>query len=159
MTPVLLLGAAPSRPRPRPRPPSVRGRGGRGPFSVARLLAHLEGLDDVLVLDVVERPQADAALVALADLGDVVLEPAERVDEEGVVDHAPAAQQPRLRVPADLAGPDDAAGDVAELAAAEHLAHLCGAELHLLVLRLEHAAQRRFDVLDRLIDDRVEADV
>src|SRR3954469_10405683 len=108
--------------------------------SDARLLAQLERLDDVLDLDVVERPQPDTALVALADLGGVVLEPLERVDHEVVVDHHAVAQQPGLRVPADLPGTDDAARDVAELAAAEDLADLGGPELDLLVLRLEHAA-------------------
>src|SRR4051794_38765012 len=127
--------------------------------SAAGLLAQLERLDDVLVLDVVVRPQSDAALEALADLGDVVLEPPQRVDEEIVVDHDARPQQPRLRVPPDLARPDDAAGDVAELAAPEDLADLSRPELDLLVLRLEHAAQGGLDVLDRLVDDRVVPDV
>src|SRR3954452_20955249 len=43
----------------------------------ARDLAHLEGLDPGVDLDVVDRPQADTALVALAALGRGVLEPAE----------------------------------------------------------------------------------
>src|SRR4051794_12309679 len=145
----------------------ARDGGGAGPWRTRRhlrasdagLLAQFERLDDVLVLDVVVRPQPDTALVALADLGDVVLEPPQRVDEEVVVDDDARPQQPRLGVPPDLARPDDAAGDVAELAAAEHLAHLGGPELDLLVLRLEHAAQCRFDVLDRLVDDRVVPDV
>ena len=45
------------------------------------------------------------------------------------------------------------------LRGAEDLAHLGGAELHLLVLRLEHALEGRLDVVDRLVDDRVEAHV
>ena len=40
-----------------------------------RLLPHLERLDHVIDLDVVVRPEADTALVAVADLGRVVLEP------------------------------------------------------------------------------------
>src|SRR5690606_30372557 len=53
----------------------------------------------------------------------------------------------------------DAAGDVAELRRAEHLADLRRAELDLLVLRLEHALERGLYLLDRLVDDRVVADL
>src|SRR3954463_15753791 len=155
MTPVLLLGAAPS-----PVPPrACGGRGGRGPFSVARLLAHLEGLDDVLDLDVVERPQADTALVALADLGDVVLEPAQRLDGQVVGDDDAVADQPGLRVTDDRAATDDRTRDVADARHPEDLADLRRAELDLLVLRLEHALEGRLDLLDRLVDDRVVPDV
>src|SRR4051795_6907241 len=120
MTPVLLLGAAPSRAPPR----ACEGRGGRGPFSVARLLAHLEGLDDVLDLDVVERSEADTALVALADLGDVVLEPAQRLDGEVVGDDGAVSDQPGLGVPVDRAAAHDRTGDVADPRHAEDLADL-----------------------------------
>src|SRR4051794_15601950 len=155
MTPVLLLGAAPS-----PAPPrACEGRGGRGLFSVARLLAHLEGLDDVLDLDVVERPQADTALVALADLGDVVLEPAQRLDGQVVGDDDAVADQPGLRVTDDRAATDDRTRDVADARHPEDLADLRGAELDLLVLGLEHALEGRLDLLDRLVDDRVVPDV
>src|SRR3954453_12423107 len=155
MTPALLLGAAPS-----PAPPrACEGRGGRGPFSVARLLAHLEGLDDVLDLDVVERPQADTALVALADLGDVVLEPAQRIDGQVVGDDDAVADQPGLRVTDDRAATDDRTRDVADARHPEDLADLRRAELDLLVLRLEHALEGRLDLLDRLVDDRVVPDV
>src|SRR4051812_10448191 len=155
MTPVLLLGAAPSRAPPR----ACEGRGGRGPFSVARLLAHLEGLDDVLDLDVVERPEADTALVALADLGDVVLEPAQRLHGQVVGDDDAVAQQPGLGVPVDRAVAHDRAGHVADLRDAEDLAHLGAAEPDLLELRLEHALESCLDLLDRLVDDRVVPDV
>src|SRR3954451_476271 len=155
MTPVLLLGAAPS-----PVPPrACGGRGGRGPFSVGRLLAHLEGLDDVLDLDVVERPEADTALVALAHLGDVVLEPAQRLHGQVVGDDDAVAQQPGLEVPVDRAVAHDRTGHVADLRDAEHLAHLGAAEPDLLELRLEHALEGRLDLLDRLVDDRVVPDV
>jgi dye decolorizing peroxidase len=82
----------------------------------ARLLAHLEGLDHVADLDVVEGPEVDAALEALADLGDVVLEPPQRRRSRG------CRPRRRRRGPG---GPwscaispsaDQAAGDVAELA-------------------------------------------
>src|SRR3954464_13776114 len=155
MTPVLLLGAAPS---PAP-PPACEGRGGRGPFSVARLLTHLEGLDHVLDLDVVERSQADTALVALADLGDVVLEPAQRLDGEVVGDDHPVADQPGLGVPVDRAAADDGARHVADARHPEDLADLRRTECDLLVLRLEHALEGRLDLLDRLVDDRVVPDV
>src|SRR3954453_15610092 len=132
---------------------------GPGPGSVPRLLADLERLDDVLDLDVVERPQADTALVALADLGDVVLEAAQGLDGEVVGDDDPVADQPGLRVPVDGPAADDRAGDVADARHPEDLADLRRAELDLLVLRLEHALEGRLDLLDRLVDDRVVPDV
>src|SRR3954464_11012921 len=155
MTPVLLLGAAPS---PAP-PPACEGRGGRGPFSVARLVADLEGLDDVLDLDVVERPQADTALVTFADLGHVVLEPAQRLDREVVGDEDAVTDDAGLRVPVDRAGPDDRTGDVADARHAEDLADLRRAEPDLLELRLEHALEGRLDLLDRRVQHRVVPDV
>src|SRR3954467_10311406 len=132
---------------------------GPGPGSVARLLADLERLDDVLDLDVVERPQADTALVALADLGDVVLEAAQGLDGEVVGDDDPVADQPGLRVPVDGPAADDRAGDVADARHPEDLADLRRTERDLLVLRLEHALEGRLDLLDRLVDDRVVPDV
>src|SRR3954464_13216514 len=154
MTPVLLLGAAPS---PAP-PPACEGRGGRGPFSVARLVADLEGLDDVLDLDVVERPQADTALVTLADLGHVVLEPAQRLDREVVGDEDAVTDDAGLRVPVDRAGPDDGTAGVPDARHAEDLAALRRAEPDLLELRLEHALEGRLDLLDRRVQHRVVPD-
>src|SRR4051812_8848795 len=128
-------------------------------LSIPRLLADLEGLDDVLDLDVVERPQADTALVALADLGDVVLEAAQRLDGEVVGDDDAVADDPGLRVPVDRAGPDDRTGDVADARHAEDLADLRRAERDLLELRLEHALEGRLDLLDRRVEHRVVPDV
>src|SRR4051812_6918470 len=132
---------------------------GPGPGSVARLLADLERLDDVLDLDVVERPEPDTALVTLADLGHVVLEAAQRLDGQVVGDHDAVADQPGLRVPVDGPAADDRAGDVADPRHPEDLADLRAAEGDLLVLRLEHALEGRLDLLDRLVDDRVVPDV
>src|SRR3954468_3067705 len=106
---------------------------GPGPGSVARLLAHLERLDDVLDLDVVERPQADTALVALADLGRVVLEPAEGLHRQIVGDHGTVTHETRLRVAHDRAAAHQRTGDVADLRHPEDLADLRRAELDLLV--------------------------
>src|SRR5215467_6596133 len=75
-------------------------------LSGSRLLPHLERLDHVADLDVVVA-DADAALEALADLGRVVLEPAQRVDGEVVRDHHAVADQAGLAVAGDRAGPDD----------------------------------------------------
>ena len=125
----------------------------------AGLLAHLEGLDDVVDLDVVERPQADAALEAFPHLGRVVLEATQRLDGEVVGDDGAVAHQASLGVAPDLAAAHEAAGDVAELARAVDLADLGGAELRLFVLGLEHALERRLDLVDRLVDHRVVANV
>src|SRR3712207_6152779 len=94
--------------------------------SGARDLAHLEGLDDVVDLDVVERPQADTALVALADLGGVVLEPAEGLHRQVVGHHGTVADEPRLGVADDRAAADQRTGDIADARHAEDLADLRG---------------------------------
>src|SRR5205823_14289608 len=97
---------------------------GTGPTSGARLLAQLVRLDHVVDLDVVERAETDAALEALADLRRVVLEPSQRLDRQVVRRDRAVADEPRLGVAHDRAVSDQAAGDVAELRRAEHLAHL-----------------------------------
>src|SRR5215468_320060 len=128
------------------------------PASVPRLLPHLVGLDHVAEVDVVVA-KADAALEALADLGDVVLEPAQRVDREALRDHDAVADQAGLAAAVDRARAHDAAGDVAGPRHPEDLPDLRGAELRLLELGLEHALERGLDLLDRLVDDRVVTDV
>src|SRR5215471_7008766 len=128
------------------------------PASVPRLLPHLVGLDHVAEVDVVVA-EADAALEAFADLGDVVLEPAQRIDREALRDHDAVADQAGLAAAVDRARAHDAAGDVAGPRHPEDLPDLRGAELRLLELGLEHALERGLDLLDRLVDDRVVADV
>src|SRR5205085_21258 len=85
--------------------------------------------------------------------------PPERLDREVVGDHDAVPDQPRLAVAVDRAGPDDAAGDVAHPRHPEDLPDLGGAELDFLELGLEHALERGLDLFDRLVDDRVVADV
>src|SRR5215471_9694400 len=126
--------------------------------SVPRLLPHLVGLDHVAEVDVVVA-DADTALVALADLGHVVLEPAQRLDREALRDHDTVADQAGPAAAVDGARPHDAPGDVADPRHAEDLPDLRRAELHLFELGLEHALERGLDLLDRLVDDRVVADV
>src|SRR3954462_7371703 len=128
-------------------------------MSGARLLLHLEGLDDVVDLDVVVVAERDTALETFTHLGDVVLEPAQTRDRDVVGDHGAVPDEPGLRVADDRAGADDATGDVADLARPEHLADLRSAELDLFELRLEHALERALDVLDGGVDDGVVADV
>src|SRR5215470_4621505 len=126
--------------------------------SVPRLLPHLVGLDHVIDLDVVIA-DADTALVALADLGHVLLEPAQRLDREALLHHDTVADQASLAAPVDRAGTHQRAGDVADPGHPEDLPDLGGTKLHLLELGLEHALECGLDLLDRLVDDRVVADV
>src|ERR1700733_9848215 len=123
-----------------------------------RLLAQLERLDRVTDLQVVVA-DADTALEAFPDLGRVILEPAQRIDGQVVRDNHAVPDQPGLAVARDRAGPDDAARDVADPRHPEDLPDLGGAELNFLEDRLQHALERRLDFLDRLVDDRVVADV
>src|SRR5262249_16470387 len=89
-------GAAfPRRPRCAPRSsvqPAPRPFGSRVPASGPGLLPHLEGLDHVADPDVVVA-EAHAALEALAHLGHVVLEPAQRLDRHVFGDHDAVADQ------------------------------------------------------------------
>src|ERR1700677_729053 len=127
-------------------------------WSGPRLLPHLEGLDrvgdpDIAVAD------ADTALVALATLVRVLLEPAQRIHRQVVGDHDAVPDQPCLAATADRARAHDAPGDVADLRHPEDLPDLRRAELRFLELGLEHALERGLDLLDRLVDDRVVADI
>src|SRR6516165_9050631 len=133
---------------------TLQARTRSGPW----LLPHLEGLDRVIDPQVVVA-DADTAFVALADLGRVVLEPAERIHRQVVGDHHAVPDQPRLAAAVDRAGADDAPGDVADPRHPEDLPDLRRAELHFLELGLEHALERRLDLLDRLVDNPVVADV
>src|SRR4051794_34611496 len=139
--------------------PTDSPAGAASPFLGARDLAHLEGLDHVVDLDVVERPQTDTALVTLANLGRVVLEPAEGLHRQVVGDHGTVTHEPRLRVADDRAAADQRTGDVADPRHPEDLADLRRTELHLLVDGLEHALEGGLDLVDGLVDDRVVPDV
>src|SRR5699024_12104319 len=113
----------------------------------AWLLTHLERLDDIALGDV-PVTEADTALEALADLGDVVLLPPQRGDGQVVGHHHVVAQQACLAVATDDARAHDRAGDVAELGGTEHLADLRSTELDLFELGLEHALESTLDVVD-----------
>src|ERR1044072_3989775 len=103
-------------------------------------LFDLVGLDDVAVLEVLIVLQADAALVAVANLADVVLEPAERRDL-AVVDDDAVAHETRPRVASDRARPDVAPRDDAELRHPEGLPDLRLAEDPLALLWFQQAGQ------------------
>src|SRR5450759_4332266 len=122
-------------------------------------LAHLVGLDDVVNPDVVEAAKVDTALEALANLDHIILESTQTGDLDALGDDGTATDDPCLGAALDLTGADQRTGDVAELGGLEDLSHLGGAQLDLFVLRLEHALERCLDVVDRRVDDRVEAHV
>src|SRR5947208_2702349 len=82
----------------------VAGLRREAPGSPPGLLAHLEGLDHIVDLDVVVA-DADTALEAIADLGGVFLEPLQRLHGQVVGHHHAVAQQPCLAVAGDRAGP------------------------------------------------------
>src|SRR5690606_21278665 len=149
-----------SSPRGNPAPPPTKPPSDQQrPGSVARLLLHLVRLDDVADLDVVVVTEADTALESFADLGDVILDPAQRRDVEVLGHHDPVPDQPGRGVaPHDTTG-HHAPGDVADPRGAEHFADLGGPERALLVLRLEHALERGLDLLDGGVDDRVVPDL
>ena len=118
----------------------------------------VEALDHVADLDVVVVLERHAALEAVLDLADLVLEALQRL-QRAFVDHHVVAQQADLGAALDHAFRDHAAGDVAGLGDAEDLADLRVAEEGLLVGRIEQADHQRLNVLGDLVDDAVVADV
>src|SRR5699024_6562477 len=69
------------------------------------------------------------------------------------------AHQAGLGVALDDTLGDVRTGDVAPLGGAVDLADLGGTELHFLVLRLEHALERALDIVDGVVNHRVELHV
>ena len=126
----------------------------RRPLDLARLVR----LEDVAFLDVVEALEQDPALEALGDLARVLLEPLQLRDRR-VVDDRAVADDAHLRVAADDAGGDHAAGDRAEPRDLEERPHLGLADDLLGLDGREHADERLLDVLGQLVDDAVGADV
>src|SRR6478736_5794113 len=127
--------------------------------SAAGDLPHLERLDDVAFLDVLEVAQHQTTLEALADLGGVVLLALERLQVQVVGDDGAVADDADLGVAPDHAAGDHATGDVADLGRAEDRTDLRLAQGRLLELRLEHALERGLDLLDGLVDDGVVPDL
>src|SRR5437764_11348570 len=120
-------------------------------------LARLEDLEHVAFFHVVEAFEQDAALEALCNFADVVLEPLQLRDRRRV-DHGAVADDADTRVAADDAVRDHAAGDRAEPRHAKQRAHFRLADR---VLRRdcgELADEGLFDVLGELVDDVVRAD-
>ena len=93
-----------------------------------------------------------------ADLADVLVEAAEAGDRR-VGDDRPVADQADPRAPGDLPLGDERPGDRADLRRPEGLADLDLAERVLDLLGVEHALHRGAELLDRLVDHRVAADL
>src|SRR3954471_15978448 len=121
-------------------------------------LARLVGLQHVALLDVLEVREHDAALEAGRDLAHVVVEALERVDRR-VVDDRAVAHHADPRAAADDAVGDVAARDRADPRGAERRADLDGADGLLDLLRREHALHGVAQVVERLVDHRVAADL
>src|SRR5262245_17405084 len=139
----------------------------REPSSGYLLPALLESLLDLLDLEELEHVsdlhvgvalQHDAALHPGLDLGDVVLEAAQRADP-AAPDDGPVPDQPHARGAGDLAVVDLAAGDRPDPRGLECLQDLGAAQRLLDLLRLEQALHRRAKLLGHLVDHGVGADV
>src|SRR5688572_28301080 len=118
----------------------------------------LEALDLDLHLHVVVALDANATFGAGAHFGRIILEPLERL-ELALKDHDVVTQHAHRVVPAHIALDHEAPGHGAELARAENLANFGKAHDLLLDLRREHAGQCGANVIDRLVNDAVVADL
>src|SRR5436309_8386185 len=101
---------------------------------------------------------ADAALLTVRHLAHVVLEALERGDRSRAEDRVAAAHA-HPGAPHDLALGHVGARDRPQLGDDEDLSHLRAADDRLADLRREHAGQGRLEVVDRLVDDVVGAQV
>src|SRR5581483_92314 len=102
--------------------------------------------------------ERDAALVARGNLAHVLLEPLEVLDAALEHQIAAAADAGAGRTHR-LAVGDIRAGDVAEAADADDLAHFGVAVDHLFVDRLQHTLERVLDILDGVVDHVVLLDL
>src|SRR6266851_278424 len=118
---------------------------------------HLEVLDHVIGLDVVEVLESDAAFVTGLDLARVVLEALERTDF-AVPHDPPVAHQARPRTALNLAVRDHRAADRGPLHH-EGLTHLRSPKRLLTIGRCKQPLHRLADIVNRLVDNRVEANL
>src|SRR4051812_9511806 len=121
-------------------------------------LLDLEAFDDVADLNVLVVLERHAALVALADLAHLFLEPLQR-PQTAFVDHHVVAQQAHLCAAPDDPLGDHAASDLADAGDVEHLADRGIAEEPLAQGRRQHAGKRVPHVVDHVVDDRVVTDL
>src|SRR6266540_4093611 len=112
----------------------------------------------ITLFDVVESFDRQSAFEPCLDLAHVILEALERI-ELAIVDDDIGAQDPDLRTAADDAFEHVAAGDSSDLGYLVYLAHFDEPELAFLLLRREHARERRLHLVHRLVDDVVVANV
>src|SRR5690606_17249783 len=119
-------------------------------LQLARHLDPLVALDLVADADIVVVPDADAALGAGLHFVDVVLEAPQRL-QLALEDHHVVAQHPDRVAPAHHALGDQAAGDLADLGRAEHVANFGQADDALLHFWLKHSADRALEHFDRVV--------
>src|SRR5215813_1829389 len=136
--------------------PTIMRSAWHGQF-LGDLFAH-EGLDDIAALDIREALKANAAFIAAAHLMHVFFKATQRGDPS-LVDHDVIAQQPALGIAGDGAFGDVAASDDAHAGDIERLAHLGPAHDTFRHLWLEETFQRRPDIGDQVIDDRIQPDI
>src|SRR5918994_2917187 len=145
----------------------MRGCGGRTApaqrastvsLQLAGDLADLVRLDDVALFHVVEVLDPDAALEPFAHLTDVILEAAERPDPAVVRDDT-VPDDAGARVPGDRPLDDVRPGHEPDPRNAEERADLRTPELGLALFGLQHAAHGIADVVDRVVDHAVQANV
>src|ERR1019366_6944073 len=128
---------------------------GRGELAQNRF--HLESFDDVVGFHVVEIFERDTPFVALRDFAHVVLEALEG-GELAFPYRAAVADQPRARAAHNLAVDDHASRD-GGAGHAENLADFGAAERFFAVGRREQTFHRLAHIVDRFVDDGVEANL
>src|SRR5262245_34425658 len=109
-------------------------------------------MDDIALPDIVEVSEAHAALKALCNFPDVVLEALQSI-QLAFVDDLPFAFDAYDRVALNLAADDIRSTNDQVFADLEQLADLGRADLHFLLERLDQTLNRLFEVVGNLVDD------
>src|SRR5213594_1247290 len=101
---------------------------------------------------------ADTAFITTRNLGCILLKSLQRCDL-ALEDHDVIPQQADLGGTSNFAVRDIAARDGSGLRNSERVANVRGAEIRLFENGFQNTLHRAFDLVDDVIDDRVEADI
>src|SRR5438045_6375184 len=101
---------------------------------------------------------ADSAFITTRNLGRILLKSPQRCDL-ALEDHDVIPQQANLGSTGNFAVGDVATRNGSDLRNFEHVANVRGAEIRLFEDGFQDTQHRAFDLVDDVIDDRMEADI
>src|SRR5581483_10535858 len=117
-----------------------------------------ERLNDVMLLNVAEVLERDAAFHTALHLAHVVPKAAQRADLAGIDDHV-VTQQPNFAVACDGTVLNDASGDIADFGDTESFADFGFTAVDFLVHRLQQARHGALNFVGQVVDNGVQPDI